>query len=472
VTDGARPAFELVIDGETVAGADRLEVVNPATGHVFADCARADRSQLDAAVAAARAAFGSWSSTPPGLRRAALLDMAAALAARREEFARLLTEEQGKPLAEARAEISDAVATLRAFAALDLTDGVLRDDVHERIVQRHAPLGVVAAITPWNYPMVLLMIKVAPALLAGNTVVVKPAPTTPLTTLMFGALSAAILPPGVLNVIVDRHDLGDPLTSHPDIAKVAFTGSTATGRRVMAGAAATIKRLTLELGGNDAAIVMDDADVRESAAKIFQGAMVNSGQMCLAIKRVYVPDALYDAMCGELAALAAVHVVGDGLDPATRMGPVQNEAQFARMKEYLADAGRTGCIIAGGNALDRDGFFIQPTIVRDIPDGARLVQEEQFGPLLPVLAYSDLNDAIARANATEYGLGGSVWGKDTARAFAVAQQIDAGLVWVNKHLDLPPDIPFGGAKQSGFGMKMGQRGLEDYTQSRIVNLAK
>lgn len=435
-------------------------------------CARADRAQLDQAVAAAKAAFAKWSVTPIERRRQALLKIADALTARSAEFARLLTEEQGKPLAHAAGEIGGTIAMIRAFAAMDLPVKVLRETDAERIVQHHVPLGVVAAITPWNFPMILLMIKVAPALLAGNTVVAKPAPTTPLTTLLFGELCADSLPAGVFNVIVDQNDLGAVLTQHPDVAKVAFTGSTATGKKVMASVASTIKRLTLELGGNDAAIVLDDVNVKEIAAKIYQGAMVNSGQVCLAIKRVYVPDALYEAMCEELAALAGKTIVGDGLDATTEMGPLQNKVQFEKVKEYLDDAWQHGKVIAGGKVLDRDGYFIAPTIVRDIPDGARLVREEQFGPVLPVLKYTDLDDAIARVNGTEYGLGATVWGKDLRRAYDVAQRIASGTVWVNKHLELPPDIPFGGAKQSGFGTEMGQEGLEEFTQSKIINMAK
>ena len=438
----------------------------------MATCARADKAQLDAAIAAAKNAFPAWAATPIEARRKLLLKIADALSARMPEFAKLLTEEQGKPLGHAMYEMGGTIAMIQAFAAMDLPATVLRDNDQERITQQHVPLGVIAAITPWNFPMILLMIKVAPALLAGNTLVAKPAPTTPLTTMLFGELCSEILPPGVLNVIVDQNDLGGFLTQHPDIAKVAFTGSTATGRKVMASVAATIKRLTLELGGNDAAVVLDDVDVKEVAAKVFQGAMVNSGQVCLAIKRVYVPDSLYEAMCEELASLAKGWVVGDGLDPATQMGPLQNKVQFEKVKEFIEDARTQGKIIAGGKALDRDGFFIAPTIVRDIPDSARLVQEEQFGPVLPVLRYSDLDDAIARVNSTEYGLGGTVWGKDAKRAFDVASRITSGTVWVNKHLELPPDIPFGGAKQSGFGTEMGQEGLEEFTQSRIINQAK
>jgi acyl-CoA reductase-like NAD-dependent aldehyde dehydrogenase len=370
--------FRLMINGQRTPGAATLDVINPATGKVLTTCARADKAQLDAAVAAAKHAFPAWSATPIEQRREALLKIAEALSARSAEFARLLTEEQGKPLAMASHEIAGSVAMIRAFAAMDLPAKVLRENERERIVQQHAPLGVVAAITPWNFPVILLMIKVAPALLAGNTVVAKPAPTTPLTTLLFGELCAEFLPPGVFNVIVDQNDLGGLLTQHPDVAKVAFTGSTATGKKVMASVAASIKRLTLELGGNDAAIVLDDVNVKDVAAKIFRGAMVNSGQVCLAIKRVYVPDSLYEAMCAELAELAGQLVVGDGLDAATQMGPLQNKVQFEKVKEFLEDARVNGKIIAGGNVLEREGYFIAPTIVRDIPDDARLVQEEQF----------------------------------------------------------------------------------------------
>jgi acyl-CoA reductase-like NAD-dependent aldehyde dehydrogenase len=472
VMQGLEPEFKLVINGKLVAGASTLDVVNPATGKVFTSCARADKAQLDAAVAAAKAAFPSWAATPIAKRREALMKIAEALGARTPEFAKLLTEEQGKPVAHAAYEIGGSIAMIQAFCAMDLPQKVLRDDARETIIQTHAPLGVIGAITPWNFPVILLMIKVAPALLAGNTVVAKPAPTTPLTTLLFGELCAKILPPGVFNVIVDQNDLGGALTAHPDVAKIAFTGSTATGRKVMASVAATIKRVTLELGGNDAAVVLDDVNVKETAGKVFAGAMVNSGQVCLAIKRVYVPDAMYEEFCAELAALAKAYVVGDGLDEKTQMGPLQNKVQFEKVKEFIEDARANGKIIAGGTALERDGFFITPTIVRDIPDNARLVQEEQFGPVLPVMKYSDLNDAITRVNASEYGLGGTVWGKDTKRAIEVAQRIASGTVWVNKHLELPPDIPFGGAKQSGFGTEMGQEGLEEFTQSRVVNVAK
>jgi acyl-CoA reductase-like NAD-dependent aldehyde dehydrogenase len=465
-------AFHLLIAGKPVAGASTFNVMNPATEEVLAACPRANLTQLNEAVAAAKAAFPAWAATPLEGRSRLLLELADALGGRSDDLARLLTQEQGKPLFAAREEIGETIDTLRIFAAMDLPLKVLEETDSARIVQQRTPLGVVAAITPWNFPIVLLAIKLAPALLAGNTVVIKPAATTPLTTLRVGEICARIFPAGVVNVIADMNDLGDALTSHPHVAKVTFTGSTATGRKVMASVAGTLKRLTLELGGNDAAIVLDDVDPRAIAPKLFQAAMVNSGQVCLAAKRVYVPDSLYDAVCAELAKLAESAVVGNGLDAGTQFGPVQNKMQFDKVQGFIAEARERGKVIAGGTPVEGRGYFIRPTIVRDIADDARLVREEQFGPVLPVLRYSDLDEVIARANSTEYGLGASVWSADPERAYEVALRIDAGTVWVNKHLDLPPNIPFGGAKQSGLGTEMGQEGLEEFTQAKIINIAK
>jgi acyl-CoA reductase-like NAD-dependent aldehyde dehydrogenase len=464
--------LRLLINGRLVKGAGTLDVINPATGRTLMAAPRADRAQLDQAVAAAKAAFPAWSARPLRQRAALIVELAEALEAEQGQFARLLTEEQGKPLPQAQWEIGLSIAILRYFAKLDLSPDVLKEDANQKVVRQHRPLGVVAAITPWNLPLLLLMIKVAPALLAGNTVVSKPAPTTPLTTLKFGEVCARILPPGVVNVIVDQNDLGTALTSHPDVAKVAFTGSTATGKRVMASAAGTLKRLTLELGGNDAAIVLEDADPKEVAPKIYAAATLIAGQACIAIKRLYVHESIYDAVCDELGKLARETVVGDGLEEGTQMGPIQNKAQFEKVKGFLEDGRRRGKIVAGGGVLEREGYFVQPTIVRDIPDDARLVREEQFGPVLPVLRYSEIDDAIARANDTDFGLGGSVWSSDRERAFGVATRVNAGMVWVNKHLDVGVDTPFAGAKQSGIGVEMGQEGLEEFTQATIINMAK
>ncbi|HTE41406.1 MAG TPA: aldehyde dehydrogenase family protein [Steroidobacteraceae bacterium] len=470
VVEAATHKFDMVINGKLTPGAATLDVINPATGKVLMTCARANQAQVEEAIAAAKAAFPAWSKKTWDERRQLLTKIVDVFATRIDEFAKLSTQESGKPLPLAIREMKGAVASLRNYAQLDLPVETLKASEAGRIIKVRAPLGVVAAITAWNYPITLLVNKMPPALLAGNTIVVKPAPTTPLTTLLFGVLCNEILPPGVMNVVVDNNDLGHVLTQHPDVAKVAFTGSTATGKKVMASAADTVKRVTLELGGNDPAIVMQDADVKEIAPKILQGALVNAGQVCLAIKRVYVHESQYDLMCDELAKLAKQIVVGDGLDKTTQMGPLQNKMQFEKVKEFLEDAKANGKIIAGGNAIQRDGYFIEPTVVRDLPDHARLVREEQFGPIIPVLKYTDINDAIKRANDTSYGLGATVWGKNVERASEVAMQLEAGTIWVNKHLDLPPEVPFGGAKQSGLGVEKGLKGLEEFTQARIINI--
>ncbi len=464
--------FSLLINGKLVAGASTLDVINPATEEVLAKCPRADLKQLNEAVAAAKAAFATWKNVPFEKRRALVLKLADGLESRTAELAQLLVQEQGKPMGGAMFELAESCRIIRTFAKMELKEEILKETAEVKIIRQRSPLGVVAAITPWNFPLVLLMLKVPPALLAGNTVVVKPAPTTPLTTLRFAEICAEVLPPGVVNVICDQNDLGGALTSHPDVAKVAFTGSTATGRKVAQSIAPTLKHVTLELGGNDAAIVLDDVTPQEIAPKLFMGAMLNSGQICLAIKRAYVPEKMYDEVCTELGKLAERAIVGNGLEEGTEFGPIQNKAQFEKVKGYLEDAKKNGKIVAGGEPVKGKGYFIRPTIVRDVGDDAAIVKEEQFGPILPVLKYKDVDDAIARANNSEYGLGATVWSNSNERAYAVASRIESGTVWINKHLDLPPDIPFAGAKQSGLGIEMGQQGLEEFTQQRVINMAK
>jgi acyl-CoA reductase-like NAD-dependent aldehyde dehydrogenase len=462
-------SFEMLINGRGEPGASSFPVVNPATGEPFARCPKADQNFLNEAVAAAKAAFPAWSRKPIEERAALVNALADRLEEAMEDFARLLTTEQGKPLDQARYEMMGAIYTLRAFAGMRPERKVIRQDEGATVIEHRTPLGVVAAITPWNFPMILLMNKLGPALVAGNTVVAKPAPTTPLTSLKFGEFCRELLPAGVVNIICDENDLGAALTSHPDVAKVAFTGSTATGKKVMQSAAGGVKRVTLELGGNDAAIVLDDVDPKVAARRVYDGAMTNAGQICVAVKRAYVPSGMYDAVCDELANLAKAAVVDDGFKQGAQVGPVQNRMQFEKVKEFLAEAAEKGTVLAGGAPLDRPGYFIPPTIVRDLPEDARLVREEQFGPLLPVLKYDDIDDVIARANDSEYGLGGTVWGADLARATEVAMQIDAGTVWVNQHLAIDPTIPFRGSKQSGLGGELGQDGLHEYTQAHIVN---
>ncbi|MGD9811756.1 MAG: aldehyde dehydrogenase family protein [Sphingobium sp.] len=461
--------FKLLIGGELRPGASTFDVINPATGQAFAQCPKADETMLNEAVAAAKAAFPAWSARPAEERASYLLALADALEKRIPEFASLLTAEQGKPLDQATGELKGAVHIMRTFAGMRVEPKTLSEEGGKKVIEIRAPLGVVGAITPWNFPLLMMTNKIGPAIITGNTLVGKPAPTTPLTTLLFGELCAEVLPAGVVNFICDQNELGPALTSHPDVAKITFTGSTATGKKVLASSADGLKRVTLELGGNDASIVLDDVDPVMIAGKVFQGAMRNAGQVCVAIKRVYVPESLYDVFCDELARLAKEMVVDDGTRQGAQIGPVQNRMQFEKVSALIEDSKQRGKVIAGGEPLGREGYFISPTIVRDIPDDAPLVREEQFGPVLPVLKYTDIDDLIERVNSTQYGLGGTVWSNDFNRAMEVAKRVQTGTVWVNQLQAISPLIPFRGVKQSGVGAEMGEEGLHEFTQATIIN---
>lgn len=464
--------YRLLIGGALVAGDATMDVINPATEEVLARCPRGSERQLNEAVAAAARAFKTWRKVPMAERRAMVMQLADAIEARLDEFARLLTQEQGKPLSESTAEIAYTAAFLRYLASLELENKLIEDNDNRRVEMRRKPLGVVGCIIPWNFPILIVAFKAPTALIAGNTIVIKPAPTTPLTTLRLGELCAEIFPAGVVNIVTDQNDLGGVLSLHPDVAKISFTGSTETGKKVMASAASTIKRITLELGGNDAAIVLGDVDPKVVAPGIFGGATMNAGQVCLAVKRVYAHESIYDELCDELARLADAAVVDDGLKQGAQIGPLQNRMQYEKVKGFLENARAHGNIIAGGVVEDRPGYFIRPTIVRDISDGTMIVDEEQFGPILPVIKFSDVDDAMARANASPWGLGGSVWSNDRDKAYDLACEMEAGTVWINKHLDFGPNIPFGGAKQSGIGVEFAEEGLHEFTQIQVINEAR
>ena len=466
------PAYELLINGKMVPGAHSLDVVNPATEGLAGTCSRASASQLDEAIDAAEAAFGGWAATPIEERRRALEQVADIIATNAQELGAILTSEQGKPVGDAVAEAFGLSYFTRHFASMELPVEVIEDGEARRVEAHRTPLGVVGAIVPWNFPLILMGFKLGPALITGNTLVVKPAPTTPLATLRFAELVKDALPPGVLNVVADANDLGGRISSHPKIRKVSFTGSTATGAKVMASAAETLKRITLEMGGNDAGLVLPDVDPKEVAPKLFDAAFGNNGQICIALKRCYVHDDIYDAVCDELAAIARAKKVGEGTQEGVDLGPVQNRMQYEKVLAIIEDAKQKGTVIAGGEAQAGPGYFIAPTIVRDVREGARVVDEEQFGPVLPLIRYSDPEEALARINRSEEGLGGSVWSADAEAAARLAVRMEAGTVWVNKHAELDPGIPFSGAKQSGIGTELGRDGLEEFTQRRVINIAR
>jgi acyl-CoA reductase-like NAD-dependent aldehyde dehydrogenase len=464
------PGHTMTIDGKAVKGSKTTGVVNPATGKVFAEVPDCTKAELDQAMSAAERAFPAW-SRDIATRRKVLNECAAALQQPPEGLARMLTQEQGKPLDKAGQEIMGTSMWCAYTASLDLPTDVIQNNAQGRIEIRRKPLGVVAAITPWNYPIMLGMWKIAPALLAGNTIVLKPSPFTPITTLMLGEILRDIVPPGVLNVVSGGDELGSWMTSHPTPRKISFTGSVETGKKVAAAAAPDLKRVTLELGGNDAAIVLSDVDLGSVAPKIFWGAMENSGQICSAIKRVYVPEQMYAPMLEMLGELAKGVKVGNGLEPGTQLGPINNRPQFERVTELVEDAKKHGAkIVSGGSRVGSEGYFFAPTIVGNISDGVRLVDEEQFGPALPIIPYKDVDDAVRRANATHYGLSGSVWSKDSNRGAEVAAQLECGSAWVNQHLAIAPNLPFGGAKWSGIGVENGPWGLLGFTEIQVVNV--
>ena len=464
--------YAMSIDGkqvrsETAEGG--FDVLNPATEEAFARAPECSESQLTAAVEAAQRAFGSWRKDEDA-RRKLLLTAAERLAEKTPEIARTLCLEQGKPLAQATGELLSAVAQLKATAAMPIPRVVTQDDAKSKIEITYRPFGVVAAITPWNFPILIAMSKIAPALLAGNSVVLKPSPYTPLATLALGEVLNNVLPPGVLNVVSGGNALGGQLTAHPLVRKISFTGSIGTGKKVAQSAAADLKRVTLELGGNDPAIVLPDADVQAIAARLYWSTFFNCGQICLAVKRIYVHESFFEPLTAALTKLAQSTVVGDGLDPKTQVGPLNNAMQLERVIALTEDAKSRGARVhAGGERLGRKGYFYPPTVLSNVTDDMPIVAEEQFGPVLPVLAYSDLEDAVQRANATHFGLGASVWGSDLARATEVAEQIDSGTVWINQHVALTHKAPFTGAKQSGIGRASGRWALESFLQEHVIN---
>jgi acyl-CoA reductase-like NAD-dependent aldehyde dehydrogenase len=465
--------YQMTINGVGVGADQVLEVVNPATGQVFATAPDCSASQLDAAVAAAKAAFKTWRHTPIAERQALVAEAGERLLAHAEALGRLFTQEQGRPVDAAKQEISGAGAWLKAVSKMTPPVHVAEDSETQFVETRYVPLGVVCAIAPWNFPVTLAMWKVAPALVAGNTMVLKPSPFTPLCTLKIGELFRDIFPPGVFNVITGGDALGPMMTAHPGFAKISFTGSTATGKRVMESASKDLKRLTLELGGNDAAIVLPDVDLDAVAQKIFFGAFFNSAQICVATKRLYVHEDVYDGLRDRLAAIAGAVKVGDGAEQGTVLGPIQNKRQYDQVMALLDDARANNLTLIQGAAIpDNGGYFVPVTIVDNPPEASRVVQEEAFGPILPMLKFSDIDDVIDRANASEYGLAGAVWSKDTAKAVDIARRMETGTVWVNQNLSLRPDTPFAGHKQSGFGIENGMEGLLEYMTPQAVHVAR
>ncbi|MEY9909984.1 acyl-CoA reductase-like NAD-dependent aldehyde dehydrogenase [Catenulispora sp. MAP12-49] len=456
---------------QTRSGRGSFAVLDPATGEPFDEAPDQRPEELDAIVDRAHAAWLHWrADTNADARAAALLAAADAVEQAGPDLAPLLTREQGKPLPESYAEVARTAARLRYFATLAPQTQPIQDGRAVRSEIRWRPLGPVAAIVPWNFPLQLASAKFAPALAAGNTVVLKPSPFTPLATRMLGSVLAAVLPEDVLTIVTGREPLGERLASHPGIRHVTFTGSVPTGRAVARGAASSLARVTLELGGNDAAILLDDVDVEQIADRLFWAAFRNCGQICMAVKRVYAPVRLYSEVVEALAQRANQTVVGPGLEAGSQLGPVNNAPQLARIERYAAGALAAGArAAAGGGRLDRPGYFFAPTILADVPAQSPVVTQEQFGPVLPVLPYQSTEQAVEAANDTGFGLGGSVWGTDLDRAEQVAGRLECGTVWINHHGELSLAQPFAGAKESGVGVAGGPWGLSGNLRPFVVH---
>ena len=467
--------YAMTIGGATVSTDQYQEIRNPAnTDEVVGLAPVGGKAQLDQAVAAAQEAFSTWRHSSEEQRIAACNAIAEVATEHADELAHLLSKEQGKPLAGfgARFEIGGCAAWAAYTAGLSLPDKLIEDSEQKKVVMQRAPLGVVGSITPWNFPVLIMIWHIAPALRTGNTVVIKPSPYTPLTSLRFIELLGEKLEPGLVNIVSGGDELGAELTGHRGINKIVFTGSIATGKKVMASAANGVVPVTLELGGNDAGILLPGTDPKQFAEGLFWGAMINSGQPCGALKRLYVHDDDYEATCTALADVAASIRVGDGADPDTVLGPLQNKAQFDRVAELVEDAKANGArILCGGTPVGGNNYLYPVTIIADVSDGVRIVDEEQFGPVLPIIRYSDVNDAVARANGLEYGLDASVWGTDKDELQRVSGLLEAGTVYINKHAEIAPNIPFGGIKCSGLGVEFGEEGLAAYTSIKVINAA-
>ncbi len=469
--------MRLIIDGKKVPTRRCFEVANPANGKVVGLAPLATKSQLEDAVKAAGSAFKAWSQTSEIKRQKSCRHIAEKIGEHAEELALLLTREQGKPLngLGSRWEIGGAQAWAAYTAELSLPVKVLQDNNEGRVELHRKPLGVVGSITPWNFPVMIAVWHIIPAVLSGNTVVIKPSPYTPLTTLRLVELINEVLPKGVVNCITGEDKLGALLSSHNDIRKIVFTGSTATGQRIMGCAAETLKRITLELGGNDAGIVLPDVDPKQIAESLFWGAFLNGGQTCAALKRLYVHDDVYDEVCDELVNFAKNVPVGNGENEDTAVGPIQNQMQYDKVVDLVNDAKKKGGrVLLGGkfdklpSGLSKKGHFFPLTLIADLKNGHRLVDEEQFGPVLPIIRYEEVDEAIEKANDNPNGLGGSIWTSNLDRGRELAKRLECGSVWLNKHGLIQPNAPFGGTKSSGVGVEFAEEGLHEYTDIQVV----
>ncbi|WP_425640735.1 aldehyde dehydrogenase family protein [Marinomonas gallaica] len=464
--------YHLINNGKAMITLNTFKVYNPSTSALIAEAPKATVQELDDIIKGACDAFPEWSSLDYSERQSYMLKIADILEQHSEEIATIITKEQGKPIGAALGsmfEIGGAIAWARYTASLELPVKILQDDENGRVEMHRRPLGVVASITPWNWPVLIAIWHIIPALLAGNTVVCKPSPYTPLSTLRMIELMNSVLPKGVINSVTGGDELGAALSNHAAIKKIVFTGSTATGKKVMSSAADTLKHLTLELGGNDAGIVLPDCDPEAIAPGLFWGAFINNGQTCAAMKRLYVHRSIYDQVCDSLTQFAKNIKVGDGFEEGAELGPVQNQMQFDIVNRLVTQSVEQGGSVLLGGPLDNPKDLFFPITLVAIDDNQNpLVQNEQFGPALPIIPFDTVEEAIAMANDNEAGLGGSVWTNDRDEANRVASKMECGSVWINKHGAVQPNSPFGGTKSSGLGVEFGEEGLLAYTNIQCI----
>jgi betaine-aldehyde dehydrogenase len=474
--------MEMRINGKEVLSPDDswIEVKNPATGELIDRVPDGSAGDVAEAVDAAAAAFEGWKKKGMRDRGIFLFHAAEKVREQYKDLARLLTLEQGKPLREAIDEVRGYANILEYYAGISAQpagETIRLGAVGDALVVRE-PLGVCGAIIPWNMPVLIMGWKTGPALVAGNTLVLKPASTTPLTNLRLAAILDSVgLPPGVLNVVTGRgRVVGEALVKHPGVKKLSFTGNSTTGRRIRELASAHLKDLTLELGGSDPMIVMDDADIDKAVEGALRGRFYNAGQTCTAVKRLYVHEKIAGEFVQKLKARTDALNVGNGLGPKTDMGPLNSAEQRGRIVQ-MVDRTRErgdGTILTGGGVLRgkayETGYFYHPTLVTDVAPDSCLVTDELFGPVLPVIPVPDLGAAIALANASRYGLGASVWTKNLHAARKVFNEVHAGIIWVNRHLTVPPEVPFGGTQESGIGRENGYHAVDQYSRTKTLFL--